>query len=1025
MPSGRGDAGVDVAAGEAFGDSFAELLASCLASKGFCTIDLGLDQKIASKALDDVSALKAAGRFYRPPELIAEGLLGTEGSAQVAELQAPALEPGAAPDGQGLREVDGLMSRVGVELSPHFDLLGFEFSHRSNAIVHEAGIPGEGPALSEGDVTKWLEKFLRHNVMVLVFLGPMEGALKLKVYEEDAADAHEVPTPPGRMVVLRPDLLSHQHVALGKAVVVSSFFVHAHAFQKRHATGGWIMCPVARELDKWAMERAKALKAQMKEGASWDPAVPKAFQQAANQSYFKGNMVGIRGLSCRFPVNWEADHYFRSLTGGPDYVIEVPIIRWDHSQWYDDSAEAWKFAKTNVRHGAFMEGVDLFDNKIFTLSVSESRGMDPHQRVIMEVGYDALYRMGMSKKTLMNSSGSVYVGHSFGDWGFVEKCADCSGCGPTGGAGCVAANRLSFVMGMKGPSMALDTDQSSSLTAIFMTAESVQPKGRSLTSDLGVGIGAQLMLSPTWWAQHGALGWLSRRGRCMAFDACASGFVRGEGCAAASLKPLCELVDGKYVQEEKYPVVGVLAGVSLNTNGKCANMSTPNGVAEQEVIHDAVRHAGVEPGDIDAVEAHGAGLFLADAIEVGSHLRAARIDSDAPLCVTSVKTIVGNLMECGGIAALQKIVLGSRWGFMACGLHLREVNPHMDVVDNPVALLTEHLSYPRQASFNGALSQGFGGTNVYCLTWGKLDEQRLPAAPGFPAEHQRIQFWPGGGGFLDAAERPERGYYIVGSWSEWGGPQLMEDEGGGAYGCTVTLGENSWESFQIWLDGHPQRVLHPGMVQARRDTAACGPHEEAEVFTWLIDGRCEQARLPAVRDAGADEGGEVQDQLVPLEHMDMGKPGDQYHVRLHIAGKWRLVTWEKEKEAPPRDDGAFPPESVGKYYIVSSWNGWDYEELKPDPGAKGLFYTEVTLKWGSGSFQIVRNRDVFQVLYPSEHNAAEDALVFGPDEAIEDLRWFIDGRGGDTFRVEFQRLWEGGKDVKKVSWRLISSDRPS
>nr|AQS99179.1 type I polyketide synthase [Gambierdiscus excentricus] len=1022
--------GVDLRVDQCSDDVFAEVMVSRLTSKGFCTIDLGLPASLSEQVLTEVSDLKASGQLYQPATAVAEGLLGTEGSARIAELDRLSSELSEAPGGSdGLRQINSMITSIGVSLGPHTDRLGFDLTHRSHALLHETGIPDAGPPLTEKDVTRWLEKFLRHTLMVVVFLGPAEGVLTLKVFEEEEAEAYEVPTAAGTMVVLRPDILSHQHVSLGRAMAVSSFFIHVHAFQKRHPTGGWNMCPAARELDRWAMDKVRALKGRVQDELDWDPAVPQEFRRAMNLSYFKGNMVAVRGVACKFPGTWLADTHFRSFTAGVDYVTHIPYARWDQTQYYDENPECWRWGKTNSKHGAFMEGVELFDAKLFSLSLAESKSMDPHQRLILEVGYDALHRMGMRKNTLMNAAGSVYVGHAFGDWGFVEKSADV-GLGPTGGAGCIAANRLSFVLGIKGPSMALDTDQSSSMTAVFMTAESIQKKGHGVIADFGAAIGAQIMLTPTWWTQHTAMSWLSSRGRCLTYDAAASGFVRGEGVGSAAMRPLSEVVDGQCVRDEKLPLVGVLAGTSLNTNGKGSSLAAPNGMAEQEVIAEAVRNASIASQDVDAVEAHGAGHPLSDVIEVGSLLRAHRYEDNVPLAITSVKTVVGNMMESGGIASLMKNLLGAQWGFMACLLHLRELNPHMDDLadNNPAAVLSEHLAYTRRSAFAGAMSRGFGGTNVYGISWGTLDEEKVPLAAGSAAGQQQIHFWPGGGGFLDAKDRPEKGYYIVGSWVEWSNPQRMEEEEAGVYGYTVMLGENAWEQFQIVLDGDLQRVLHPGGAKMGKETAVYGPDEGiAGASTWIIDGRCnwvEASDLLVEGAAPTSDGpghgsGDAGYELAPVDTLDAGKPGDKYRVRLCIAGKWRLVSWDKEGEATAEDKGVCPVECIGKYYVIGSWSGWEFEELTQDANEIGLHYTEVVLRWGTGEFQIVRNKDPCQVLYPTMVKATEDTEVLGPDEGGDGLHWFIKGRPGDVFRIELQRSVADGNDVKKVSWQHV------
>uniref|UniRef100_A0A7S1RUY7 Ketosynthase family 3 (KS3) domain-containing protein n=1 Tax=Alexandrium catenella TaxID=2925 RepID=A0A7S1RUY7_ALECA len=512
------------------------------------------------------------------------------------------------------------------------------------------------------------------------------------------------------------------------------------------------------------------------------------------------------------------------------------------------------------------------------------------------------------------------------------------------------------------------------------------------------------------------MGWLSPRGRCLTFDATSSGFVRGEGVGSLALKPLADVVDGKTVRDDKHPLLGVLAGVCLNTNGRGASLGAPNGMAEQEVIAGSIRNAGIAAADVDAVEAHGTGQVLADVVEVGSLIRSHRYQDQTPLPITSGKTQVGNMMECAGLGSLLKNLLGIRWGLTVGGLHLRELNPHMDINDTPAGLLSEHLAYPRRSAFAGVMSKGYGGTNVYCVSWGTLDHERVPLrAEAGP----RICFWPGGGGFLDVKDRPEKGYYIVGSWTEWSSPEAMEEEGSNVYGYTVTLGENSWEQFQILLDADTERALHPGGAKVGKETAVYGPNEGVlGASTWIIDGRCAWVEAPAPRgEADADGGQELQLEAIPVDVLDVGQPGDKYRVRLHIAGKWRSVSWEKEPQAAGGGDDAPPFECVGKYYIVSSWNGWEYQELQRDPQVKGLYYAEVTLRWGDGEFQIVRNKDFQQVLYPSAARAPSGSDVLGPDEGGEGLHWRVRGCPGESFRIELQRSLAGGEDAKSVSWR--------
>lgn len=1003
--------GTDVALHKVPNNVAGEVLAANLVSKGFCAIDMGLEDGLLEKVQGDINFFKTAGRFYQPAEAIANGLLGIEGSARIAELEAPYADVDAD---SGLLKVDGMVTDMGALLNQYYDELGFDMSHRTSAVLHESGAPDEeGPPLTEKDVSNWLEKFLRHKLMVLAFIGPMEGVLSLKVYNDDETDAYEIPTAPGMMVVLRPDIMSHQHIALGKTLVLSSFFIDGHAFQKSHATGGWIMCPPARELDNWAMERIKVLKDQTQDESEWDASLPREWQRAMNLWYFSGSMVAVRGTGVKVASTWNPNDWFQSQTNCPDMLTNVPLSRWDHHPYYDSNPECWRFAKTFANHGAFMDGVDLFDAKQFSISVAESRGMDPNQRQVLEVGYEALWNMGMKKNTLMNGVGSVYVGHTFGDFGFAEK-SDGGVKGPTSGAGCIVANRLSFVLGIKGPSMTLDTDQSSSMIAAYMTAESVQRKGRGVMADFGVGMGSQLMVTPIWWTQHCAMGWISYRGRCLTFDASASGFARGEGVIACAMRPIQEVVDGQPVVDGSLPFVGAIAGCTTNVNGKGASLSAPNGLAEQEVIANTVRNAGIAASDVDCVEAHGSGAFLADVVEVGSLLRSHRNVDPTPLQITSVKTLSGNLMETGGIASMLKNMMGAQWGYVAPGLHLREVNPHMDIVDAPINLLSECLAHSRKHTLSGCMSQGFGGSNVYAITWGEMDTAKVLISAASSGE--QIHFWPGGGGFLENEMKPVEGYYIVGSWTEWCNPEEMADEGKGVYGYTVTLGDNGWEQFQILLDGSFKSVVHPPSPKAPKQAEVMGPDDNAEGCTWMIDGRCD---LFSVQDG---DDAEASSKIVSVGSADMGKPGDRYRVQLRIHGKWRQVTWTKQVESA---DDTLATVPIGNYYIYSNWNSWTLEKMAEDSAVKGLFYAEVKFLKDRGEFQIIRNRDSSQTLYPGYQYASSgsDREVQGPDEWGQDKCWFIDAKAGDVFRIEFQRTQGDDKDEKAVTWRRLREER--
>merc|ERR1712232_483273 len=180
------------------------------------------------------------------------------------------------------------------------------------------------------------------------------------------------------------------------------------------------LTPVAKDLYDWVGARLGVLKSQ-EEANTELPAVPQDWLKAMNHAYTRGQRNAIQGWSCRFPSTWDPVAWNAAFATGPDYATTVPILRWDHEKAYDPSPDAWKQAKTFCNHGAFAEGVELFDPKVFGLAPAEARGMDPCQRWCLEGGYDALRNAGYKKKDVSGSFGAVYMAcDSFLEWGAVE-----------------------------------------------------------------------------------------------------------------------------------------------------------------------------------------------------------------------------------------------------------------------------------------------------------------------------------------------------------------------------------------------------------------------------------------------------------------------------------------------------------------------------------------------------------------------------------------------------------------------------
>lgn len=973
--------------------------------KGFCVVEPGLEPGLLEEARGELRGQALEERWQRPHRLVQAGLLGPEGSATIAELDSPEVDEEARTDGQALARLDARINELGLDMEEALEsVLGIQCSHRTMAVAHLVGEPEDGRApLAEREAQKWLGLFIRHRVMVLVFLGPTTGTLELKPYDTQETEVHEIVTTPGMIVVLRPDLLSHRHFAPGRCAALSTFFVEGH-LSKRPPRGGWRFTPEAEALNAWCVQRMQALRRELKDDSVWDLDIPRDWQTSMNHLFFKGQMIAVRGAAFKVPGCDVPEDFWKISTTGPDLVTSVPLRRWDHALVYDADLESWRQYKTCCSHAAFVDGIELFDCRMFGMTPNEAKSMDPHQRLILEVGYSSLHNMGMRKNTLVNTNCGVYVGCGNTEWNMTDKELDFGAFGATGGALSISSGRFSFTLGLKGPSMTLDTEGSSGATAVFLGAESLQRKGRGAASSMACAIAAHLLLTPIWWPSQSASGWLSPTGRCLTFDASADGYVRSDGVAAVGLRPQHQVVDGRVVPEgAEQPCIGSIAGAMMNNNGCGASLAAPHGPSEQEAIAEAIRSAGVSPLDVDSVEAHATGAVLSDAVEVGSIARGHRSEQHPdPVAVSSVKSSVGNQVEVGGITGFIKTLYAMQWGTMTPSVHLMRANPHMDLFSQPCGIGSECLDYKSPQTFAGVLSRGFGGSNVYLLAWGELDEQKAPPLPPPPAK-EAIQYWPGGGGSLDAAAQPAQAYRVVGTWSQWREAHRMEAEGDDTFGFTVTLGENRWEQFQIWLDGDPARALHPGAEKAPKETPVYGPEEEAHGLNWLIDGR-----------GGAGPWVEATS--------DTGLPGDQYRVQLRVAGKWRTVTWQKLESQPEQGRRLPAPAPAASYYVAGSWCDWELVEMAPVVESPGLFRLDVALSGFGGEFQIVRNLDWAQVFYPDCAAATleSDAKVWGPDDWGHGYNWSIAGNPGDAVRIEFRRVVDAdGGDARSVAWRRI------
>ncbi|MGX7825919.1 SDR family NAD(P)-dependent oxidoreductase [Actinokineospora sp. 24-640] len=402
-----------------------------------------------------------------------------------------------------------------------------------------------------------------------------------------------------------------------------------------------------------------------------------------------GGPVAVIGIACRFPEADGPDAFWRLLRDGGHTVRHAPPER----------GGAW---------GSFLDGVDRFDPEFFHISPREAAAMDPRQRLVLELGWEVLEHAGVLPAAVAGTRLGVFVGTMWDDYAHLAYRHIATAVGShtaTGANRGVIANRLSHFLRATGPSMTVDTGQSSSLVAVHLACESL----RRGEADTAVAAGVNLCLLADTAVVSERWGGLSPDGRCHTFDARANGYVRGEGGAAVLLKPLARaLADGD-------DVLCVIDGSAVNS-GTGSALTLPSADAQADLLRAAYRRARVDPTDVGYVELHGTGTRAGDPVEaaaLGRVLGAAR--TAGPLRVGSVKTNIGHLEGGAGLAGLAKVVLSIRNRALPASLNYRRPNPDIDLDGLNLAVQQRFEPWAGEVLVAGVSSFGMGGANCHVV----------------------------------------------------------------------------------------------------------------------------------------------------------------------------------------------------------------------------------------------------------------------------------------------------------------------
>jgi len=417
--------------------------------------------------------------------------------------------------------------------------------------------------------------------------------------------------------------------------------------------------------------------------------------------------IAVVGIGCRFPGDVVGpEDYWRLLVDGEDAISEVPADRWDADAFYDP--DPLTPGRMTTRWGGFVSDIARFDADFFGITPREAAAMDPQQRMLLEVAWEAFEHAGIPLDSLSGSRTSVMMGVYYNEYQSLSAQSPemVSAYTGTGNAHSVTVGRIAYLLGLRGPAVAVDTACSSSLVAVHLACQSL----RLRETDVALAGGVNVILRPETQIAISAWGLLSADGRCKTFDASADGFVRGEGCGVVVLKRLVDAVrDGDRV-------LAVVRGTATNQDGRSNGVTAPNAIAQRDVISAALRAGEVAADSVDYIETHGTGTVLGDPIEFEA-LAETYGRGAQPCALGSSKTNMGHLEAAAGIAGFIKATLAVQHGRIPPNLHFSQWNPGIDPAPTRFFVPTENTAWPRDNGPRRAAvsSFGFGGTNAHVV----------------------------------------------------------------------------------------------------------------------------------------------------------------------------------------------------------------------------------------------------------------------------------------------------------------------
>ncbi|GAA0440340.1 hypothetical protein Acor_12860 [Acrocarpospora corrugata] len=596
--------------------------------------------------------------------------------------------------------------------------------------------------------------------------------------------------------------------------------------------------------------------------------------------------VAVVGLSCRLPQADTPERFWRLLRDGVDAVTAPPAGRWPD-------------AETPGRgRGGFVDDVDRFDAAFFGISPHEAAAMDPQQRLVLELAWEALENARVAPTALRDAAAGVFIGAISND--HAALLGEPGRHTYTGANRAMIANRVSYFLGLRGPSLTLDAGQSSSLVAVELACQSLRRGETGLA--LAGGVNLNLLGQTT--TAIGSFGALSPDGRCYTFDSRANGYVRGEGGALVVLKPLAAaLADGDAVH-------CVILGGAVNNDGGGDGLTVPSARAQREVITLARRSAGVAPAEVQYVELHGTGTRVGDPIEAGAlgAAHAGARPAGDPLLVGSVKTNIGHLEGAAGIAGLLKIVLSLKNRELPASLNFETPNPDIPLTDLALQVVRSSGPWPApdRRLIAGVSSFGMGGTNCHLILAEAPPTAETPPPPDAGAGPPQAMGIDAGPPWVISARSAEALRAQAGRLHDRVNGEPAADVADVALSLVrtrarfehraVVLGERRREGLDAFAVGRPaESVVSGSVIAGRRAFVFPGQGSQwAGMAAGLLDGSPEFAAL--IESCGAALEPFVDYSLLDVLRGAPGAPGldrvdvvqpSLWAVMVSLAGLWR------------------------------------------------------------------------------------------------------------------------------------------